>query len=456
MCSYPSPESLLPPLELLSCAATTRELNGVEVHLFDAIAEKASLSRTVEFISEINPCFILTLTGFECYEQDINNIRYLKSNSPNTKWAVFGHYATYFPEETLKNSGADLVVCGEPEITFRKIIEAHSKTDNYNNLKGVAFFNNNDFFTTGLSERINDPNILPIPAYDLIPSIDRYYEPFMKKPYAMIQTTRGCPYGCNYCVKSYGSKLSQLKVDRIIEEIKFLKELHNIKTLRFIDDTFTINKKRVVELCNRLIQEKLDIEWMCLSRTDNIDESTALLMKEAGCKRIYFGVESGSQRMLDMLGKGIKANEAMTTLLMLRRIGIETAGFFLSGHPYETKEDFKESVSFAVKSKLSFVCFNPLQAYPGTPFFEQMRDKVHFSIYPYKLEWKDETINKKFSENKVVFYTQFYIRIAYFVDGLSVFYKYKSHVIKLIVDMLRYLFWDRRFVIGGIKGPQDK
>jgi anaerobic magnesium-protoporphyrin IX monomethyl ester cyclase len=457
MCSYPSPESLLPPIELLSCAAVARACANIEVHLYDAIAEKSTLQDVSEYIDKLNPSFVVTLSGFECYEEDINSVRFLKTQKICVKWIWFGHYATTFPEETLRYSNADFIFRGEPELVLKSFIE----NINLNlaslgdRIRGIAYIENGVLATSGIAQRINDPNELPMPAYDLISSPKNYYEPFTKGPYAMMQTTRGCPYSCNYCVKSYGTKLAQLSVDRIMEEIKTLKKLHNIRTLRFIDDTFTINKKRVTELCKRLIDEKLNIEWMCLSRTDNINEEMAVLMKKAGCKRIYFGVESGSQRMLNILGKGLNVKEALNTLLMLRKHGIETAGFFLSGHPEETDNDFFQSVRFSIDAKLSFVCFSPIQAYPGTAFFEQVKDKINFSIYPYKLEWIDAAVNEVFSKQKLVFYSRFYMRLSYLITNINVFSQYKGYVLKLGRNMLRYLFWDRRFVIGGIKSSKE-
>lgn len=456
MCSYVSPESLMPPLELISCASIARHHHQLQVNLLDAIAEKTDTTQTIRQLKEWNPNVIVALTGFECYEQDVNVVREIKQQFTNTTFILFGHYATTFPEETLRHSSADYIILGEPEIVLNNLLSTLITQGDIEQVTGIAYLKNNHFHLQGTASRIKDPNELPTPAYDLLPQTGAYYEPLLAQPYGMIQTMRGCPHQCNYCVKSYGSKLSQLTVDRIIEEIQQWKQLHGVKAIRFIDDTFTINKHRTIELCKAIINHQLNIEWACLSRADDLDEELLTWMKKSGCKRIYFGVETGSQRMLDIYKKNIKKEDALEALLLCQKVGVESAAFFMAGHPDETENDFQESLAFAKDAQLNYASFNPLTPYPGTPLYQQLKDKIDFSIYPYKNEWIDKTVYEKFDKDKMRFYKGFYLRPSYFTNNIAVFRNNFNQIFQLGWSLLRYLFWDKQFVISGLKGAKDR
>jgi radical SAM superfamily enzyme YgiQ (UPF0313 family) len=443
MCSYASPESLMPPVELLSSAAVAREWNGCEVKLIDAIAEKMDNKSVEKSIAAYAPDVILSITSFEYFDVDVDVFKHLKFLFPHISFIYFGYYATQFPEETIKLSGADYVILGEPEKQLHLLLKALKEKTPVSNIQGIAFKNETGGVSTNsYFERLKDPNELPVPAYDLISNGSAYHEPLIPRPYGMIQTIRGCPYQCNYCVKSYGSKLSQLTTARIIEEVRIWKQMFNVKAIRFIDDTFTINKRRVIELCKALIEEQLEISWVCLSRTDNLDEELLQWMKKSGCIRIYFGMESGSQRMLDIYKKGVKVNEAKDAFLLCRKVGIETAAFFMGGHPLETSEDVKETTRFAVQSKIDFVSFNPLTPYPGTSLYSEYKDLIDFSLYPQKHAWKDNPAMQSFQKNKNYFYKKFYLNSIFLIrqslNGKNYHFRFKR-----IRGSMNFISWIR-------------
>lgn len=456
MCSYVSPESLLPPLELISAGAVAREWNRAEVTLVDAIAEKLDMAAVTSGIRAFVPDIILSITGFECFEEDMDALRQLKETFPSSQLVLFGHYATHFPKETLAHSGADFIILGEPELIFSDLLKALNGELPLEQVMGIAYGKDSGLTVQGSSNRIPNPNDLPMPALDLLPQGRNYYEPLMAEPYGMIQSARGCPYQCNYCVKSYGSKLTELTPERIIGEMREWKRLFGVRSIRFIDDTFTINRKRVLEICDRIAEADLDVSWACLSRTDNLDRELLIAMKRSGCVRIYFGMESGSQRMLDIYRKQVNTEEAKRTFHLCREVGIETAAFFMSGHPDETDEDFEHTVRFAKEAKLNFASFNPLTPYPGTSMYNLMADRVDFSIYPYRNSWKDTTIYDDFDRRKKVFYRRFYVRPAYLLRNAPVFIRNFDGFFTMGAGLLRYLVWDSKFVISGLKGAKDK
>jgi radical SAM superfamily enzyme YgiQ (UPF0313 family) len=286
--------------------------------------------------------------------------------------------------------------------------------------------------------RLPDPSVLPMPAYSLL-EIDAYFEPFLPKPFGMIQTARGCPYQCNYCVKSFGTKLTTRTPAQIIEEIKVLRQLFGIKSLRFIDDTFTAVPSRVIEICKLMVAEGFNLQWSCLSRADTLNEEMLQWMKKAGCKRIYIGVESGSQRVLDYYNKRINVQDALENIKMCERIGIETMGFFMVGMADETREDFEQSLAFAIKSNLTFVMLSELVPYPGTPLFPMMKDKINFSLMPYVNEYKDPKLRNQYHKWEKEFYFRFYFRPAYIARTTWRAITHPIETINIAVKILKYI-----------------
>lgn len=444
----------MPPLELISCGAVARDWQAMDVVLIDAIAEKLSIEETIERIKSFAPDMIYTLSGFECFDEDMDAIRSIKSAIPDSIYILFGYLATMFPYEALQHSDADYLILGEPELVLKDLLQALIKNEEIEDVNAIAYLKEGQLVTKGESGRIRDPNELPIPAYDLLPT-GKYYEPLLARPYGMIQTIRGCSYKCNYCVKSYGTKLSQLSTERVLAEIKLWIDLQQVRSIRFIDDTFTINRRRVIDLCQAMIRENIRIEWACLSRTDNLDPEMLAWMKKAGCKRIYFGMESGSQRMLNIYKKNVKVEDALRAFQECRNAGIETAAFFMTGHPAETEEDFEETMAFAKAANLNYASYNPLKPYPGTGMYEEVKEAVDFSVYPYKNEWKDPSIGRDYDRRKQLFYKSFYIRMGFFTNNFGVMLRNTGQIIVMGTKMLRYLWWDQKFIIGGRRTWRD-
>jgi len=264
----------------------------------------------------------------------------------------------------------------------------------------------------------------------------------------MIQTARGCPYQCNYCVKSFGTKLTALEPERIIRDIKFLIEQFDIKSLRFIDDTFTAIPKRVIDLCKLIIENNIKVQWSCLSRVDTINEEMVKWMKKAGCKRIGFGVESGSQRILDLYNKGVDIEKSIDNVLLCKKYGIECAAFFLFGYPGETEEDLQKSIDYAIRAKLNFIAFDQLIPYPGTPLFGQLRDKVDFSLFPYKSEFIDNNIDDKYPEWRTRFFKQFYFRSSYFIQNFPLLIKNSGEYLGVAKKVVAHMWKNRRLSVA--------
>jgi len=290
MCSYYSAISLFPPYELLSLASVAREAD-MEPQLIDSIAEKKTISSIIKDIETLKPVMIVTITGFESFQEDVDHIRIIKNCFPGTHVCITGYYPTLFPEQTLRHSFADSVLIGEPELNFGYMLKKNPPGDPSQPVKGIAYRKKNGtVIKTAESRRIADINRLPLPAHDLL-KIEHYYEPLMPGPFGVIQTSRGCPFRCSFCVKTYGPGLTEKDPENIIKEIEILVQNFNIRSFRFLDDTFTINRHRALTICRLITDKGLNrLKWSCLSRTDTVDKELLYWLRKAGCRRLYFGI----------------------------------------------------------------------------------------------------------------------------------------------------------------------
>lgn len=440
MCSYNTPKMLFPPIEMLYLAAIAREWHHIKVSLLDAVGEDYSNKNVIDHVKASNAKMIVSITGFEIFEEDINVLKELKQNFPNHIFVVFGHYPTHFARDTLKISQADYILSGEPDINFSNLLDYLSSKILKEEMKGVYYIDeNNNLKIHEGEERIKKPNELPLPAHDLL-NIDLYNEPFLPKPFGLIQSARGCPYACNFCVRSYGTRLALRSPESIIDEIKLLKQLHKIKSFRFIDDTFTATNKRVIRFCKLLIAEGIKIKWTCLSRADTLDEEMISWMKKAGCVRVYIGIESGSPKILKMITKNIDLEQGLINIKLLKKYDIETSAFYMVGYPEETEEDFKLSLDYARKANFDYVIPFKFIAYPGTVFYDQNKDKINFNLFPYNNSFKEESLNTIGEKRLTYFYRNYYFRIGYLAKAIKRLFVYPNETIVNLLKVIQFQF----------------
>jgi radical SAM superfamily enzyme YgiQ (UPF0313 family) len=411
MCSSFSVGYLFPPHDILALAGVARAA-GHDILFTDAIAEKMTEDDAAKQIALFSPDLIISLLSFEVYDEDAAVIKRFKQKFPEINYGVFGHYPTHFAEETLKHTQADFVMLGEPDEVFENLLAAWTDREIPDNVEGtVVKRKNNSTAKNGQSRRVTNPNQLPMPAYDLL-KIKHYREPFMDHPTGVIQTARGCPYKCNYCVHSFGIKLTVLSPENVLEHILFLKNNLKIRSLRFIDDTFTAIPSRVIKICKLMIEHQVNLPWTCLSRADTLDEEMLHWMKKAGCVRLNIGMESGSQKVLDILDKGINAEQALINLKRARATGLELMGFFLTGTPGETDADVEESIRFA-QQVFDYVTVSSICIYPGTPLYDKMGHLVTFSLVPYQNYFTDPAFQQIADERRGYFHQRFYFSLRF-------------------------------------------
>lgn len=281
-----------------------------------------------------------------------------------------GPHATALPVDSLKDTEVDIVVSSEGEGTMLKIMEGRPLAE----INGIYYKQNGDVLSNPPAPLIKDLDTLPFPALDLY-DIKRYKCPkFLSKgtPTANMETSRGCPSACTFCNKNIAGRLFRKKSpDRVLDEIKYMLRM-GAGEIRIVDDQFATDIERAKVICEKIIQAGLKFPWNLGNgvRVDRVDEEFLVLAKRAGCYQVGVGFESGDQASLDGINKGIKIEESIRCMELIRKVGLESVGFFMLGLPDDTEESLKKTVDFALKLMPDYAKVTITIPFPGTAMFE--------------------------------------------------------------------------------------
>lgn len=441
ICSMNAPDFLLPPLELSYLAAVAEKTPGCTVEFIDAIAARMGNEEVRARINESKPDIVATILGYEHIGEDIDVINALFGGDGRTKILAMGALATSFADDVLKISRVDIVMRNEPEMTFKELLERFDNGEfrNIETIKGITYSKEGKTVSNPERERIGNPDILPFPARHFW-DIDAYSEPFFPKRFTTIQTGRGCPYPCTFCTRTYGREYAHRGVPNIIAEIKECIEKYGIRNFRIIDDTFPISKKHTIELCQAFIDNKLGINWVCLTRINLMDEERLSIMKKAGCRRLYIGIESGSDKILELYKKGFQKDEILPAIKRARKIGLEVVGYFVIGLMSEDEEDFRQTIEIARESNLDLMTCARMAPYPGTEIFVSRRNDIEFSLNPFVCRFKDRDYEKNMEQKVRTFYKKVYLTPSFIFHSIKWYLKYPVASVKGTITLFRYMF----------------
>ena len=312
------------------------------------------------------------------------------------KIIVGSFHPTFCPEEVMQNPDIDFVVRGEGEIPLLCLAkELKKNSPRWETVPGIYYRDKNGQVQnnpcTGL---INNLDELPFPARDLILNCDyNHYRGHV------ISTARGCPYTCSFCAdrRLWGGKVRRRSVDNVIEELKLLKDTYKVNYVEFVDGTFTFDRRYLQTFCNTMINNKMDIEWRCTARYDNLDEELLQLMKQANCSGLYLGLESGSDRVLKAIDKKTTVEQNLKVSKMVNKSGIPSATAILLGLPDEEKEDIEETLKLIKKIDTDILDINSYIPLAGTPLYDSMSEEDKRNI-----DWRKvglKSFDNYFSKN---------------------------------------------------------
>ncbi|OGW75249.1 MAG: hypothetical protein A3J72_01005, partial [Nitrospirae bacterium RIFCSPHIGHO2_02_FULL_40_19] len=290
-----------------------------------------------------------------------------------------GFHATNKPEDLLMSEHIDIVVRGEGEETFLELVNSISSgSHEFENINGISFKGTDGaIINTQDRELMGVLDNIPFPMRELIWG----YEKYTPEQLGWIMTSRGCPYDCAYCNSKtiWNRRVRFVSFDRIFEEIRYLKKAFNATHITFMDDSFTVNRKRVLEFCQMLIEQKIGITWSCLTRADLVDEEIVCRMKDAGCVKFDIGIESGSERIQKLINKGIDLNDVRRASGIFKKYGMFWTGFFMLGFPTETKDDILKTLSFMKDVRPNWAYLSIFTPYPGSKFYDMAKNSAMIS-----------------------------------------------------------------------------
>ena len=406
-----------PPLDLAVAAALLEE-KGFNASILDINALAIPTQKAVKNAKDFDKIFITSgsLDRWQCPHLDIDSffltVNEVKKASPKAKLYVFGPHVTMRPKEILEQTNADAVILSEPELTIVDLCENKDMPT----IDGIAYSSNKEFKITNPRKPI-DLSQMPVPAFHLLP-MEKYNYEIMGSNFTLLETTRGCPYQCNFCSEDqmYGIRYRKKPIGLIEKEIDACVNKFGVRNVYFIDLEFTLIKSFVDEICNLLLKKGYKLNWACQTRTDTVDLDLLKKMRKAGCKIIHYGVESGSQRILDSTQKNISLDSIRDGIKWAKQAGIEVVCFCMMGLPTETAEDMKMTIDFAKEINPDYISFHVATPYPGTKLYESVKDEVK-GLFPTSYEGMyNEPFIKKMTRKA---FLEFYLRPGYIFSRLA-------------------------------------
>jgi len=367
----------LPPLGLMYVAAYLEKKTNYEVEILDTQVERLKYNHIKDEIKKRNPDIIgITAMTFTLVDV-IKTAKIAKEVNPNIKIILGGPHVIIYPEETINIPEIDFLVLGEGEQTIKQLLDNIDNPNELKKIKGIVFRENNKIINTGRTEFIANLDDLPFPARHLTPYKKYFSVVSPNRPVTTMFTSRGCPYKCLFCDRPTFEKFFRARsAKNVVDEMEECKKI-GIKEIFIYDDTFSVDRQRVIDICDEIIKRNLKIFWDVRTRVNTVDKELLEKMKKAGCQRIHYGVEAGTQKILNVLRKGITLEQAEKAFEWTKKSGIETAGYFMIGSPTETKEDILKTIQFMKELNPDYVHVTITTPFPATDLYQiALEEKV--------------------------------------------------------------------------------
>jgi radical SAM superfamily enzyme YgiQ (UPF0313 family) len=402
------------------------------VRLVDAPAWKWSREQVIEDAKKFKPDLIVADTNFSSLRNDIEVVSELKKNIEGSKTILVGPPTSQFSDKILINSGIDAVARFEYDFIVRDFARAIEKSNGFDKIAGLSYKKDGKIIHNEKRQYISSEELDTIPfvskVYKDHLNIKDYFLGHTLNPMVQIFTGRGCPNQCTFCSwpeTLMGRKHRVRSVKNIVDEFEYvIKELPEVKEIFLEDDTFTINKKRIKDVCSEIKQRGLDISWSCNARA-NLDYESMKTMKDAGCRLLDVGYESGSDTILKNIKKGITTEDSRKFTKDAKKAGLMILADVIIGMPGETKETAEETIRFVKEVKPNIVQFSVATPMPGTEFYNWVKENKFLLV-----DDLEESLDKDGFQKCIVSYPDFTKEdIESYVDrGLKEYYLSASYI----------------------------
>ncbi|MGE0713197.1 MAG: radical SAM protein [Planctomycetota bacterium] len=373
-------KGVYPKLGLLYVAGHVEQELGITPEVIDAPAERLDYPGLEDRLRPLSPDVVgistLTFNLIDCWK----TVRLVKRIHPQAKVVVGGQHVTLYPQETLGLEGVDFVVHGEGERVFVRLVEALRRGGQVAELEqipGLGFRDGERQVVHPRQDRLDDLDQLAMPARHLI-DLSRYDHIAAEgERLATMQTSRGCPAKCLFCDIRM-SKFRKRSPEDVLAELRFLVD-RGIDDIFFVDDTITIDKQRLIEICDLIKRSGFKLHFKVSARVDTVKPRILEALREAGCYRIHYGVESATPRLLKYLQKQVTPEKVAQAFRWTREAGIGSFAYCMIGIPTETKQEMMNTVDFAISLDPDYAQFSICTPYPRTALYESMLQMGHIT-----------------------------------------------------------------------------
>ena len=370
----------LVPVSLVYLASFLQK-KGIPVKILDGQVQELTPTTLRQEIEAYAPRFIGVTVLTPIAEGAHQVAAIAKGVSREITVVMGGTHPTVLPEETINDENVDIVVRREGEHSLYQLVETVIGGGDLERIEGLTFRKDGEIIHTRERPFLEELDSLPLPDWSLVP-LDSYHQipdATFREPVRCVLTSRGCPFRCIFCSArlSSGYRYRVRSPQNVIEEIDLLINRYGARQLAFLDDNFIVDKQRAMEICDLIIERGYHkkVVWTCAGRADQISEPLLRKFKESGCVLISYGVETGSQRLLDLIKKGLTIEQIEEAVRLTRKVGIKARGTLMLGLPTETPEDSRQTVEFAKRLGLNFAKFSLATPYPGTELYRLAKEQ---------------------------------------------------------------------------------
>ena len=420
---YPPSVHSHPPFIPLGIAylGAVAEKAGHDVTVVDCQAEKLTYDAFRRRISQV-PSDVIGVTATTLlYKSAMQLINIAKEVRPDAVTMLGGSHGTFWDENALNEySSLDIVVRREGETTFIELLDKLRTENSFDEVLGITFRNKEGKISRNPDRPfLEDLDALPFPAHHLLPldSLKR-----MGKVLFPLITSRGCVYWCDFCstVRMFGRGYRMRSPKNVVDEMEIIHNKYGVNQVTFYDDAFTVNRERVVKICEELHQRKLKLIWDCGTRVDMVDRELLKTMQDAGCIAVWLGVESGSEAILSAMNKRIKLDQTRLAYKTAHDIGLMTIANTVLGFPGETEQTARQTINFVKELNPDDVGFYVATPYPGTPMYDQVIKNGWLRVTDFnKYDTATPTFEtpslsiEKLAQIRYKAYQEFYLRPGY-------------------------------------------
>lgn len=453
--TFGSTFQITPPLSLGYLASNLKKNGFSDIKIIDGTLHQLSVERAADIIKKEKPFMVglQVYTGSQNWTKKL--VEQIKKHNSIIKIVVGGPHISALKELAMKHIDADYGIIGEGEESLVKLVRIVlvNRVKEYSKIPGLIFKNNLGGFKMSKIPfaQIADLDLLPSPDYELL-QIDKYFKymqgasvPLKGKRPIPILTSRGCPFQCTFCSSRliFLKKIRYRSVEKVIEELEYLKNRYHIDEFFVSDDNLTLDMARAEKLFDMLIEKKLKLHWRAPNglRADRLDERLIRKMKESGCYFIGIGVETGSERVMKSIKKSLDLNRVSSVLPLLRKYKILTSGFFMVGQVCEDEQDVKKTLDFLRRSKFDRIQISIYTPYPGSEDFDNLfkvndTEAYYRNVSNYLDKGEIPTINKALSSEQIHNYQKKMMKSFYLKPGvmLSLLSNFKLSQLQAILN----------------------